>query len=63
MTDFENVRIIDLAVEKTKQSRSAPGLRHMYLKLSTTPPSIWCQIFKMGITCGKKHGLMGNISF
>ena len=42
---FAEIRILDLDVERTEQSPSAPGLRLMHLELSADPPSEWAQIF------------------
>lgn len=44
--DFEEIRITGLDVDRTQPSNKAPGLRHMYLKLSATPPTEWNQIFE-----------------
>lgn len=43
---FEEIKIVDLDVEKTRPSNKASGLRHMYLKLSALPNIEWVQIFE-----------------
>lgn len=40
-----DIRIVKLAVEKTRQSQTAPGLRLMYLELSESPPHPWTLLF------------------
>jgi hypothetical protein len=42
---FEPIKIVTLDTSKTEQSRTASGLRLMYLQLSQTPSSEWEQIF------------------
>lgn len=42
---FEELRIVDLDVEKTRPSPKASGLRHMFLRLSGFPPAVWVQLF------------------
>lgn len=44
--DFEEIKIVDLDVEKTRPSYKASGLRHMFLKLSASPNNDWVQIFE-----------------
>ena len=43
---FQDIKIIDLDVNKTKPSNKAPGLRHMFLELSASPPGEWTKFFK-----------------
>lgn len=42
---FEPIKIVTLDTSKTEQSKTASGLRLMYLKLSQFPSSEWGQIF------------------
>jgi hypothetical protein len=42
---FTDIRITGLDTAATEQSPTAPGLRHMYLSLSDSPPFVWTQIF------------------
>lgn len=44
--EFNDIAITGLAVERTRQSDRAPGLRHMFLALSSTPSAEWEQIFE-----------------
>lgn len=44
--DFTEIKITDLDVERTRPSSKASGLRHMFLKLSSSPPREWVQIFE-----------------
>jgi len=46
MVEFEGIRIVDIDAERVQPSNRAPGLRHIYLKLSHTPPTEWVRIFK-----------------
>ncbi len=43
---FDEIKIVDLDVEKTRPSNEASGLRHMFLKLSAFPTNEWVQIFQ-----------------
>ena len=43
--DFENIMIVDLDVDMTRHSNKASGLRHMFLRLSSRPPTDWVRIF------------------
>ena len=43
---FQDIKIIDLDVDKTRPSNKASGLRHMFLKLSELPPREWVQLFE-----------------
>jgi len=43
---FEPISILDLDVDKTRPSRTASGLRLMYLQLSAHPTTEWAQLFK-----------------
>ncbi len=45
-TQFTNIRITDLHVDRTQPSQKASGLRLMYLKLSASPPPEWIQLFE-----------------
>jgi hypothetical protein len=45
VSGLTEIKIIDLDVSLTRQSDKAEGLRHMFLKLSETPPSGWVEIF------------------
>jgi hypothetical protein len=44
MTEFTDIKIVDLDVARTRSSDKAPGLRHMFLKLSAPPPGKWAEI-------------------
>lgn len=46
MKEFADIRIVDLDAGLTGQSDRAPGLRHMFLKLSQAPSPEWVQIFR-----------------
>ncbi len=43
---FQDIKIIDLDVDKTRPSNKASGLRHMFLQLSDLPPREWVQILE-----------------
>ena len=43
--DIEEIKIVDLDIERTRPSNKASGLRHMYLRLSTSPNNEWVNIF------------------
>jgi hypothetical protein len=43
---FTNIRILDLDINRTGESPTAPGLRLMFLCLSADPPIEWAQIFE-----------------
>jgi len=45
MEDFEDIRIIDLDVDKTKPSKKASEMRWLYLKLSSLPANTWNEFF------------------
>lgn len=45
MSEFVDIKIIDLALDRTAHSDTAPGLRHMYLELSDRPPAEWSDFF------------------
>jgi hypothetical protein len=42
---FTDIKITGLEVDATQASDRAPGLRHMYLRLSASPPAEWQQLF------------------
>ena len=43
---LEEIKIVDLDIDKTRPSNKASGLRHMFLALSSSPPREWVDIFK-----------------
>jgi hypothetical protein len=43
---FEPIRITDLDIDLTQPSQEAPGLCHLYLKLSKVPPPEWVKMFE-----------------
>lgn len=43
---FDEIKIVDLDVERTRPSQKASGLRHMFLKLSALPDRNWIKIFE-----------------
>lgn len=43
--DFKDIKIIDIDINRTKPSQTAPGYRHMYLKLSDKPTNEWINLF------------------
>ena len=45
MIAFDDVLITGLAVERTQQSSTAPGLRYMHLTLSARPTAEWGEMF------------------
>jgi hypothetical protein len=42
---FTDIKITGLDVNATQPSQAAPGLRHMYLRLSARPSSEWQELF------------------
>jgi hypothetical protein len=44
-TEFSDIRIAGLSVERTQPSTPGTDLRHMYLALSSFPPAEWSQFF------------------
>lgn len=44
-SNFTDIQITGLNVDKTQPSHKASGLRHMYLGLSSSPPAEWVQLF------------------
>jgi hypothetical protein len=45
MEEFIDINLVGLDITLTRQSNTAPGLRHMFLKLSQIPSSAWVEIF------------------
>jgi hypothetical protein len=43
---FDEIKITGLDSKRTQPSTKAPGLRHMYLSLSASPPHEWVQLFE-----------------
>ena len=46
LATFENIRIIDLDLARSENPNGAKSLYNMYLKLSSSPPLEWVQIFE-----------------
>ena len=44
-SNFTEIKITGLDVDRTQPSQKASGLRHMYLQLSSSPPAEWVQLF------------------
>jgi hypothetical protein len=45
LTEFEDIQIADLDLERTRKPDAAMALFYMYLRLSRVPPSDWSAIF------------------
>lgn len=45
LEDFEDIRVVNLDEQLTRQSPTASGLRHMHLRLSVRPSHGWAEIF------------------
>lgn len=43
--DLKDIRITDLATELTRRSDKGSGMRHMFLRLSASPPADWIALF------------------
>ena len=43
--EFTDIRITGLDLERTRKSRTYPGLRNVFLSLSETPPRAWSKFF------------------
>lgn len=44
--EFEDIQVVDFLPDRTQKSNTASGLRHLFLKLSDSPPRDWATLFE-----------------